>query len=362
LRKFILIGADPKSLKKDNPGGQATACAGIVSFLNSKGMSVEIIDTTQSSFPVPSKARRLARGLIRTFFLISKLVAYKYDGVIIFSSSGLSFYERIMQARICNFFNTTNVLCIRSGHFMTDVNHSVKYRRRAEKLLQIPSFIVGQGNAWLDFFSSLKVDKEKILTLRNWLQDDFPRAQETKNVPVKPLQFIFIGWLVESKGIVQLLEAARSLYNKDFTFQMKVVGGGDLYDFCRDFVEQNGMSEVVSICGWQDQTTVIDLLKSSDVFVLPSAAEGFPNAMLEAMSLSLPCIVTDVGSVADSLIDKYNGHLLKDNDPKTIEQALREILLNPELIPYYSKNALEIADKNHKAEVNCANLFRVFNV
>ncbi|MGE6450728.1 glycosyltransferase family 4 protein [Pseudoalteromonas tetraodonis] len=361
MSKFILIGADPESLEKSNPGGQATACHGLITFLNENNYDVEVIDTTQSSFPVPRIHKRVFKGLKRTAKLILKLLFGHYQGVIVFSSSGFSFYERALQCSVCRVFKVTSVLCIRSGHFMNDVNNSEPYRMRVMKILKIPDYLAVQGNVWNDFFMKLGIESSNILMFRNFLPNSFPVAVTPKVLAEKDVvRFVFVGWLVEEKGIKQLLSAVKYLSKKEKKFHLDLVGGGSLESYVRGFVSDNELNSMVSLHGWLSKKDVINVLSLGHVFVLPSKAEGFPNAMLEAMSLGLPTIVTDVGSVKDTLQNYYNGILLSECEDIAIFNAMSTYIDNPTRVKNHSTNVLRVVNEKHNAKENCESLFSIF--
>ena len=78
--QFILVGGAPSKLLDQNPGGQLTASIGLSQYAKSAGYNLDIIDTTQSSFPVPPFTKRLFKGLQRIKALRGKLSKEKIDG------------------------------------------------------------------------------------------------------------------------------------------------------------------------------------------------------------------------------------------------------------------------------------------
>ena len=359
MKRFILVGADPAASNVDHPGGQLTASAGLIEYGRQHGYIVDVIDTSQSSFPVPSLGVRLKKGWIRLAHLNSMLSTDQWAGVVIFSSSGFSFYERILMAAVSRMRGIKVMFFMRSGHFMNSVNGSFLNRLFASLLLRVPSCIGAQGRPWVDFYQSLGVPSNKISVVRNWISADFPIAQNPKNrLRGKSINFLYVGWLVDAKGIRELLIAAEHLIHK-YQFTLTLIGGGTLTEFA---IEKSRMSLVgcLEVLGWQDSLKVQEHLAAADVFVLPSLAEGFPNALLEAMAMGLPSICTDVGAVADSLYDEVNGFLLPNNNPESIALAMEAYLANPGLLVSHSEKTLEIFKRQHQWESNCSELFNKF--
>lgn len=360
MKRFILIGADPAAGNVEHPGGQLTASDGLIRFGRQHGFSIEVIDTTQSSFPVPPLKSRIKKGLARFKRLHSMLSTGNCDGVIIFSSSGFSFYEKILLAGLCRLKGVKAMFFMRSGHFITAVNASSVQRVLARCLLKLPFRIGAQGRPWVDFYQTLGISEKKLCIVRNWISFDFPIAQQPKTkVPSTPINFVFVGWLVEDKGIPQLLAATEKLKHH-YQFTLTLIGGGTLSELAREKAETT-LVEHLKVLGWQGRNQVQQHLAAADVFVLPSAAEGFPNALLEAMATGLPAICTDVGAISDSLYDKVNGFLLVNNSAELIAQAMEAYLKQPELLMLHSRKTLEIFNQQHGWEANCSLLFDQFS-
>lgn len=359
MKEFILVGADPANKRAEHPGGQLTASEGLIRFSELHGFNLEVIDTTQSSFPVPQKRVRILRGLARVKQLNQMLSDKRYNGVIIFSSSGLSFYERILMAGLCRIRGVQSMLFVRSGHFINSVNSSKSIAFLSKILLKVPSMIGAQGNPWIDFYKSLGVSESRLCLVRNWISFDFPVAQRRVKFVQARLKFIFVGWLVEAKGVPQLLGAIEILKNK-YDFELTLVGGGTLEKQVSERSKLD-LKGYLNVLGWQDKKQVLKLLADSDVFILPSVAEGFPNALLEAMASGLPAITTDVGAISDSVSDNVNGFLLRDSNPERIAEAMEAYIKDPKLVERHSQKTLKIFEHQHGWEANCSYLFSQFS-
>lgn len=78
--------------------------------------------------------------------------------------------------------------------------------------------------------------------------------------------------------------------------------------------------------GWQDD--VRPFLAASDVFVLPSYREGFPNVVLQAGAMGLPCIVTDINGSNEIVHDRVNGLVVPPRDKEKLCHAMKFMLVN----------------------------------
>ena len=78
------------------------------------------------------------------------------------------------------------------------------------------------------------------------------------------------------------------------------------------------------------RSDVPEILASCDIGVLPSKAEGLPNAVLEYLAASLPTVVTDVGGNAEIIQDRMTGWLVPPQDSDALSGALLGLLRDPE--------------------------------
>jgi N,N'-diacetylbacillosaminyl-diphospho-undecaprenol alpha-1,3-N-acetylgalactosaminyltransferase len=88
-----------------------------------------------------------------------------------------------------------------------------------------------------------------------------------------------------------------------------------------------------------DRIRVKKLLGDSDIFILSSLIEVLPIAALEAMAMSLPCILTDVGGCSEIIKDGYNGYLVRPEDPHAIADKLLYLSKNNNLLKQMGENA-----------------------
>lgn len=362
MRKFILVGAKPSSFKErgNNPGGQLTASKGLLEYAVAHGDQLYIIDTLQTSFPVPPVKERLKKGVKRLIELRYQLANERIEGVIVFSCAGFSFYERVLMCGLARLYGVKSLFFMRDGFFKQFVKNSASTHFLVKVLLKLPHIIGAQGESWTQFFKALGVKKKNIVVVRNWLGENFPVKVSPVSVSQdQALKFIFVGWLVPEKGVLELIEAARNLL-KTHSFELLVVGDGPLKDQLQKDIDQSMLSDKVKLLGWQSPDSVQMLLDESHVFVLPSKAEGFPNAMLEAMASGLPAICTDVGAVSDTLKSGINGALLQECSSKEIECAMTQYLNDPSIVKKQSLNAISIVKNQHSLEANCSELFRQF--
>ena len=164
--------------------------------------------------------------------------------------------------------------------------------------------------------------------------------------------------MVEKKGIIELIDVIlehRDLDNYEFIF----IGGGTLLDEYRAKIETLGITNI-QLKGWMNSKDITSFYEKADALILPYHAEGFPNVILEALNYKLPVISTDVGGVAESVIDNSNGFLFEPKDKKRLYENIKKIGSSLALREEFSKNSEDILKRNHSIDINCKKIFDLF--
>jgi glycosyltransferase involved in cell wall biosynthesis len=138
------------------------------------------------------------------------------------------------------------------------------------------------------------------------------------------VQFLFLGRIGARKGAFELLRAFAMLPEEIRSRARLVFAGDGEVDELR--AQAAALGDRVEVNGWIDATQRNALLEASDVFVLPSHAEGVPMAMLEAMAYGLPVITTPVGGIPDLVADRAQGLMVTPGNVEQISAALRLLI------------------------------------
>lgn len=107
----------------------------------------------------------------------------------------------------------------------------------------------------------------------------------------------------------------------------------------RRLVREEGLEDIVTFTGFLDEKSYIGLLKSSDVFVLPSRREGFPLSILEAMACGKPIVTTDAGGISEVVKHGING-MVTHLDPDSLAHAISQLYEDAPLRQFISENNL----------------------
>ena len=88
----------------------------------------------------------------------------------------------------------------------------------------------------------------------------------------------------------------------------------------------------------------------ADCFVFPSYREGFPNVVLEAGAMELPCIVTDINGSNEIVIENKNGLIVLPKNAEAFQKAITELLNNKELYEYLQLNSRTLITSRYQRE------------
>jgi glycosyltransferase involved in cell wall biosynthesis len=130
------------------------------------------------------------------------------------------------------------------------------------------------------------------------------------------------------KGTYDLLEALDRLDGAARRSLRVVLAGDGEIEEVRAEIDRRGLGDVVETRSWLAAPERDALLATSEVFLLPSHAEGLPMAMLEAMSSGLVPIVGRVGAVAEVAHDDVNAILVDPGDPAALSAAIESLVLD----------------------------------
>ena len=178
------------------------------------------------------------------------------------------------------------------------------------------------SSQWRDFYTrSCGLPAGRVVVLCNPTAVPSNVAARTGRSVV---QFLFLGRIGARKGAFDLLRAFASL-PEDVRNRGRLIFAGDgEVDALR--AEAAPLGERVQVNGWIDSAQRNALLEASDVFVLPSFAEGVPMAMLEAMAYGLPVVTTAVGGIPDLVAHGEQGLIVEPGNVEQIQQALRVLI------------------------------------
>jgi glycosyltransferase involved in cell wall biosynthesis len=167
-----------------------------------------------------------------------------------------------------------------------------------------------------------------------------------------------VGRLSYEKGFDQLIEAFADLNLRGI--DLLIAGDGQEYAALQEQIKNLKIVKNVKLIGSKDNLQ--DYYDQAELFVLPSRNEGYPNALIEAMSLGCPCVAMDCEFGPSEIIrHQKNGLLVQDNNIKELTAAIYKILNNPILKNKLATNARQINTTNSLKNISSQWQKLIFN-
>lgn len=162
----------------------------------------------------------------------------------------------------------------------------------------------------------------------------------------KDFLFIFVGRLVSDKGINELVAAFQKLQENHKNTKLVLVGGfeSDLDPLDLKTLETIKTDKSIIHVGFQND--VRPYFAISNLLVFPSYREGFPNVVMQAGAMDLPCIVSNINGCNEIIEDGKNGLIIPVKNEKAIYEAMEKMIKNESLYMRLKSNArLNIVSK-----------------
>jgi glycosyltransferase involved in cell wall biosynthesis len=156
------------------------------------------------------------------------------------------------------------------------------------------------------------------------------------------------GRLVPWKGFDVLIDAVSELQKDIPEIKLVIVGSGPEKQKILSSLSQRGRSEVGVLIDSLPKSELAKKISESDVFVLNTAYEGFSHQIVEALSLGVPVIATNVGGNPEIIKDGENGLLVGYNDKEAIKNAILRLYKNRDLAACLGQKGAEDAKKHSK--------------
>ena len=163
----------------------------------------------------------------------------------------------------------------------------------------------------------------------------------------------YLGRLVDTKGLTQTIDALAILRSEpSFSeLELRLAGSGDAADRLSDHARARGVEDAVHFVGTVSGEAKLEFLRDTDVFVLVgSHNEGMPYALLEAMAVGTPVVVSEVGGNVDVVRDHVDGLTVPPEDSAELAIALRDLAADPQALREMSTAAATRAAAEYSLE------------
>jgi glycosyltransferase involved in cell wall biosynthesis len=177
------------------------------------------------------------------------------------------------------------------------------------------------GSAIELIYNAVDVNVSAIPGDPEWLRKKF-------DLPADSIVCTAVGRLVPVKGYDVLVGAMQKLAVQVPRLYCLIVGEGECGVELDNQIRAAGLEQRVRLLGYRDRQDAMSILKSSDIFVMPSRYEGTPIALLEAASLGRPILASATGGIPELVTHEEHALLVPPGDAIALADGLTELALN----------------------------------
>ena len=148
---------------------------------------------------------------------------------------------------------------------------------------------------------------------------------------------LFVGRLAEIKDLPTMIKAVALAIPRIPDLQLWIVGHGIMREPLESLAHELGIENNVTF--WGERLDVARFFSTADVFAMSSVSEGLPMSLLQAMSVGLPAVVTNVGGMAEVVRNAHCGLYTRVGDSAAMAEAIVELASNPDRRDVFANNA-----------------------
>ena len=167
----------------------------------------------------------------------------------------------------------------------------------------------------------------------------------------EPGEILFIGTVLERKGLLHLVEAASILKSNGADFRVKVVGpvyDQDHFALVKSRVAQRRLEDRFDFLGMVTDQEVMERYARCSMLVLPSFEETAPMAISQAQAAAKPVVATRVGGVCEMVEDDVTGYTVSFGDAQALADGISRLLADPDRAKSMGKAARSTAEQRYR--------------
>jgi len=157
---------------------------------------------------------------------------------------------------------------------------------------------------------------------------DRHHCRDALDLPASARVIVYVGRLIEAKGLRELIEAVDRLRQADSNVLLVIIGNGEFRNPLESMVQERKLGAHVRFAGGLLPEVVAKYLNAADLLTLPSWSEGYPNVLVEALACGCPVVASDVGGIPE-IVDADRGLLTLPKDVPSLHDGLRAALDAP---------------------------------
>lgn len=319
MKNLLLLGPRTNKLRPELTGGVIVLFEQLISDLDKSGIHYKVIDLNSKNY-----SSKITATLSIYFNLIKNITHFKH--ISIHGTASVYYTIAPIVLLFAKLLNKKTSLRKFAGNFNQYFENCGIIKK------QILKWVLKNAN--LLFFETKYLVRYFSVYNNNTLW--FPNVRSEVIKPILPRvftkKFVFISHVCKGKGVDQILEASLSL---DKSYIIDIYGPITANEYSKeDFTKYN-----VNYKGPLESKKVLEILNTYDVLLLPSyrSEEGYPGIIIEAFSLAIPVISTNLKAISEICVNGIEGVLIEPKNAKHLAEAI--VSINSANYEFYSGNA-----------------------
>lgn len=292
------------------------------------------------------------------FFFISSIITYciilpYYDIVHIHCSLLNSTRRKYLFFLIARLYHKKTIVHLHCGDQLSDIWNWTYYDMfsKADKIITLSNVT---KNVLVGYLGKDTGNKISILFNPCYEISNYVSYNNRKKI------ILYAATITSGKGYKDLLSAFGQIANKYSEWKLVIAGNGEV-DNAIMIAQKLGIAGRVFFPGWINDDKKEYFFNSASVFCLPSYAEGFPMAVLDAFSYGLPVITTPVGGIPDVAIDGENMLLFNPGDIEGLSKQLVKLMDDEDLRNRLSNESIELSRTTFNLNNICGQLSKIYD-
>jgi glycosyltransferase involved in cell wall biosynthesis len=281
--------------------------------------------------------------LIKYWFILLYKLSFNRPDLVYFTITpyGASFYRDLLMVALIKIFRIKKMVYHLHGKGIKDCYH---HQKRWYNYAYHNVDVICLGNKLkedIHFFKGTPYIVNNGIPIVNHVL-----SKQKKSEIDGIVRILYLSNFVKSKGVLDLLEAAKRLKSRKVTFKIQLIGafhGQITKDFFNEYLQNNDLLNQIDVIGPIYGDAKNQYFIDSDIFVFPSyyKNEAMPLVLIEAMQYGLPCISTFEGCIPEIIEENITGLLFRQRDIEDFANKLELLIKNKEFRGQMGKKGKE---------------------
>jgi glycosyltransferase involved in cell wall biosynthesis len=310
-------------------GSSLAATYGFEPYTISRPPKENVVDNWGYAAVFRGGIRRIALGLLITAWRILCFPCAVWrrhiDIVQVQASDYQQFWEAALYVTIARALRRPVLMRLGGAFDLFYGGSSPLMKRCIKRAIALPDLLIVQSEYWRDMLAGLG-RRDGVVVLNNFILED--AVGEARPLTGTPPACLFIaGSEARRKGLDVLLDALARLKRDGVAARIVMIG---VPPAAAERIRAAGLAGMVEMRGALSRQEVLEEMRRTEVFLLPSFGEGFPNSLVEAMAQGMATVVTPVGSVPEVVGDGEGAIVVPPGDAEALAAAIARLIGSPE--------------------------------